>query len=69
MNRDQLVSIAGLLGLKKNAKSEDLEVLIAERLAQINDVLIPPAPKPVLVEGRKPEDGRRGVHPITGKPV
>ena len=77
MKRKELMEAAKLLGLPASGKNDEIMARIEARLKEINAVLLPkPRKSPVnadtgvrLVAGRKLEDGRRGLHPITGKPI
>lgn len=75
MKRNDLIAAAKMLGIPASGKNDEILARIEIRLKEINTTLSPNK-KPVnpetgvrLARGRKLEDGRRGLHPITGKPI
>lgn len=79
MKRPEITKVAKLLGLPANGKNDELLAKINEKLKEINEALKPaPQQQPTprnpqsgarLARGRKLEDGRKGLHPITGKVI
>jgi hypothetical protein len=76
MKRPELIKAAKLLGIPASGTNGHLLASIERRLVEINAALRPQPVKPInpktgarLARGRKLEDGRKGLHPITGKPV
>lgn len=76
MKRPEITQVAKLLGISASGKNEEIMANIERRLKEINAILLPPpkvqhnpATGVRLANGRKAEDGRKGLHPITGKPV
>lgn len=76
MKRNEIVAAAKLMNVDATGKNDEILARIELRLKEINAVLNPPPrgqQNPTtgvrLAGGRKVEDGRRGVHPITGEIV
>lgn len=84
-DRKSMVIVAGMLGIKKNLSSEEMKKQIDAKLILINahkkqpEVVhteeepqqpqFDPAMMSKTMVGKVREDGRKGFHPITGKPV
>ena len=75
MKRQDLIAAAKLLGVSAVGKNDEIQARVEAKLKSINAVLNPDL-KPAnpetgvrLAPGRKLEDGRKGLHPITGEPI
>lgn len=78
MKRDELLKAAKLLGIPAKGKNEELKAKIDAKLAEVNgteeevEVITKPVAEAIGTNNEvwvQPKQSKRGVHPITGKPV